>query len=79
MKTIQIMCNTNDEVIIDDDARICGISTTLVNENHIPVARYIFDGEKVSRLTKLRYRANSVRIYFPSDITPTMISELVPA
>ena len=79
MKDIQIMCNTKDEVIIDDDARINGISIVLVNDNHIPVARYEFDGDKVSRITRLMYDANNVRIHFYGDITPTIISELVPA
>lgn len=79
MNDIQIKCYTKDELIIDDDARINGISIVLVNENHIPVARYEFDGDKVSRITKLMYDANNVRIHFYGDITPTMISELVPA
>lgn len=64
MNDIQIKCYTKDEVIIDDDARINGISIVLVNDNHIPVARYEFDGDKVSRTTKLMYDANNVRIHF---------------
>ena len=75
MKTIQIMCNTKDEVIIDDDARVNGINIVLVTEKHVPVARYEFDGEKVSRLTKLVYESTNVRIHFYGDITPTMIFE----
>lgn len=79
MKNIQIKCNTKDEVNIDDNARINGISIVLVDEKHTPIARYEFDGRKVSNMTRLSYNANSVRIHFYGDITPTMISELTNA
>jgi len=79
MKNIQIKCNTKDEVNIDDNARTNGISIVFVDEKHTPIARYEFDGRKVSNLTGLSYNANSVRIHFYGDITPTMISELTNA
>ena len=75
MKEIQITCNTKGEVNIDDNARANGISIALVDEKGVPVARYEFDGKKVSNLTRLLYEANNVRIHFYGDITPTMIFE----
>lgn len=76
MIEIQITCDTKGEVNIDDNARANGISITLVNEKQAPVARYVFSSEKTSRLTRLLYEANNVRIHFYGDITPTMIYEL---
>lgn len=76
MKTIQISCNTNGEVIIDDNAIANGINIALVDEKGIPVARYEFDGKKVSDLIRLLYEANNVRIHFYGDVTPTTIYEL---
>ena len=76
MKTIYINCNTKGEVNIDDNARINGISIALIDEKHLPWARYEFSGEMISRLTRLLYDASNVRIHFYGDITPTMISEL---
>lgn len=76
MKEIQITCNTKGEVNIDDNARAKGISIALVDEKHIPVARYEFSSEKTSSLTRLLYEANNVRIHFYGDIIPTMIFEL---
>lgn len=75
MKTIYINCNTKGEVNIDDNARINGISIALIDEKHLPWARYEFSGERISRLTRLLYDASNVRIHFYGDITPTMISE----
>lgn len=79
MKTIYINCDTKGEVNIDDNARINGISIALVNEKHVPVARYEFNGERISILTRLLYDASNVRIRFYGDITPTMIFELTSA
>lgn len=76
MKEIQIKCNQNGEVNIDDNARANGIRIALVDERCIPVARYEFSSEKTSRLNRLLYEANNVRIHFYGDITPTMIFEL---
>ena len=79
MKDIQIKCNTKDEVVIDDNARINGISVALVDEKQYPVAKYEFSGERISKLTRLLYDASNVRIRFYGDITPTMISETISA
>ena len=76
MKEIRIICNTNGEVNVDDNARANGINIVLVDEKGIPVARYEFDGKKVSNLIRLLYEANNVRIHFYGDVTPTMIYEL---
>lgn len=75
MKESQITCNTKGEINIDDNARANGISIALVDEKSIPVARYEFDGKKVSNLTGLLYEANNVRIHFYGDITPTTTFE----
>ena len=74
MKKVQINCNTKGEVNIDDNARANGISIALVDEKGIPVARYEFDGKKVSNLIRLLYEANNVRIHF-GDITPSTTFE----
>lgn len=79
MKTILIKCNTNGEVNIDYNAKKNGISIALVDEKGIPIAKYEFDGKKISNLTRLLYYANNVRIHFYGDITPTMIYELTSA
>ena len=76
MKKVQINCNTKGEVNIDDNARANGISIALVDEKQVPVARYEFSSEKTSKLTRLLYEANNVRIHFYGDISPTMIFEL---
>ena len=76
MKDVQIKCNTKGEINIDDNARINGISISLVDEKQYAVARYEFSSERLSRLTRLLYDASNVRIHFYGDITPTMISEL---
>ena len=76
METIKIKCNTNGEVNIDYNAKQYGISIALVDEKGIPVARYTFDGNKVSNLTGLLYEANNVRIHFYGDIIPTTTYEL---
>lgn len=76
MKKFQINCNTKGEVNIDDNARANGISIALVNEKHTPVAKYEFDVKKLSKLTRLLYYSNNVRIHFYGDITPTTIYEL---
>jgi hypothetical protein len=76
MKEITIKCDTVGEVNIDDNARANGISIALVDEKHVPVARYEFSSKKTSRLTRLLYDANNVRIYFYGDIIPSMIYEL---
>lgn len=76
MKKIQITCNTTGEVNIDDNARTNGIRIALVDQKHTPVAKYEFDGKKLSKLTRLLYEANNVRLRFYGDITPTMIFEL---
>lgn len=76
MKEIQITCNTKGEVNIDDNARANGISIALVDEKGIPVAKYEFSDEKTSRISRLLYEANNVRIHFYGDITPTMKYEL---
>ena len=75
MKEIQITCNTKGEVNIDDNARAKGISIALVDEKHLPVARYEFRSEKTSSLTRLLYDANNVRIHFYGDITPSTTYE----
>lgn len=76
MKKVLINCNTKGEVNIDDNARANGISIALVDEKHVPVARYEFNTEKTSRLTRLLYDANNVRIHFFGDVIPTMVFEL---
>lgn len=76
MKKIQINCNTNGKINIDDDARINGISIALINEKGVPVARYEFENKKTSNIIKLTYEANNVRIHFYDDITPTTLVEL---
>lgn len=76
MKNVQIKCNTNGEISLDYNAKTNGISIALVDGQQLPVARYEFSSDKVSRLTKLLYDATNVKIYFFGDITPTMISEI---
>lgn len=76
MKEIQVKCNTNGEICLDYNAKANGISIVLVDENCIPVARYEFNSDKASRLTRLLYDANKVRIHFYGDIIPTMVFEL---
>ncbi|MBR5831653.1 MAG: hypothetical protein IKY79_03465 [Bacteroidales bacterium] len=80
MKEIHIERNNNGEIIIDENIRTNGISITLVNEKGNPIARYEFDIDKISNLTKLMYKANNVRIRFYVDssieITPTMQFEI---
>ena len=76
MKAIHVSCYSKGEVIINDDARTNGINIVLVDEKGIPVARYTFDGNKVSNLTGLLYEANNVRIHFYGDIIPTTTYEL---
>lgn len=79
MKEVQIKCNTKGEVDIDDNAKTNGISIVLVDEKQAPIARYEFDGRKVSNVTNLSYNSNNVRMHFYGDITPTMIFELTSA
>lgn len=79
MKKILVKCNTNDEVIIDNEAKTNGITITLVDEKGIPVAKYEFDSKKISNIIKLKYEANNVRIHFYGDITPSMRYELTSA
>ena len=79
MKKILVKCNTNDEVIIDNEAKTNGITITLVDEKGIPVAKYEFDSKKISNIIKLSYEANNVRIHFYGDITPSMKYELTSA
>lgn len=79
MKKILVKCNTNDEVIIDNEAKTNGITITLVDEKGIPVAKYEFDNKKISNIIKLKYEANNVRIHFYVDITPSMRYELTSA
>lgn len=79
MKKILVKCNTNDEVIIDNEAKTNGITITLVDEKGIPVAKYEFDSKKISNIIKLSYEANNVRIHFYGDITPSMRYELTSA
>lgn len=76
---ILINCNTKGEINIDDNARFNGISITLVDEKHAPIARYEFDSRKMSNLTKLSYNANNVRMHFYDEITPTMKFEFASA
>lgn len=76
MKKILVKCNTNDEVIIDNEAKTNGITITLVDEKGIPVAKYEFDSKKTLNLTRLQYCANNIRIHFYGDIIPSKISEL---
>ena len=75
MKEITIKCETKGEVNIDDNARTNGISIALVDEKHVPIARYEFNSERISEITRLMYDANNVRIHFYGDIIPTMIFE----
>lgn len=79
MKTIQIKCNSNDEIVIDNEAKTNGITITLVDKKSIPVAKYEFDSKKILNLTKLLYCANNVKIHFYGDITPSMKYELTGA
>lgn len=79
MKKILVKCNTNDEVIIDNEAKTNGITITLVDEKGIPVAKYEFDSKKILNLTRLLYCANNVKIHFYGDITPSMKYELTGA
>ena len=79
MKKILVKCNTNDEVIIDNEAKTNGITITLVDEKGIPVAKYEFDSKRISNIIKLSYEANNVRIHFYGDITPSMRYELTSA
>ena len=76
MKKVLINCNAKGEVNINDNASANGISIALVNEKHVPIARYEFSSEKTSRLTRLLYDANNVRIHFLGDVIPTMVFEL---
>lgn len=80
MKIILINCDTNGEIMIDSNVKVNGINIALVDEKGNPIARYEFDIDKISNLTKLMYKANNVRIRFYVDssieITPTMQFEI---
>lgn len=75
MMDTQITCDTKGEVDLDCTAKAKGISIVLDDEKHVPVAKYEFSSEKTSRITRLLYEANNVRIHFYGDIAPTMIFE----
>lgn len=77
MKEIQITCNTKGEVNIDDNAKANGIRIALVDEKHIPVARYHFDPAKIENIEKICYTANNYKVFF--DTTPNMIFEKIPS
>lgn len=75
MKEITIKCDTRGEVNIDDNTRANGISIALVDEKHIPVAKYHFDSAKIENIEKICYTANNYKVFF--DIIPNMIFENV--
>lgn len=77
MIVFQISCNTKGEVEIDCYAKENGVSIALVDEKHIPVAKYIFDSTKINNVDKICYTANNYKAYF--DITPTVIFENIPS
>ena len=77
MKEISIKCNTKDEVEIDCNAKANGVSIALVDEKHVPVAKYHFDSTKIENIERISYTANNYKAYF--DITPTVIFENIPS
>ena len=77
MIEIQITCNTKGEVNIDDNAKANGISIVLVDEKHVPIAKYHFDSANIENIEKICYTANNYKVFF--DITPNMIFENIPS
>lgn len=77
MKMVLINCNTKGEVNIDYNAKASGISIALVDEKHVPIAKYHFDSAKIENAGKICYTANNYKIVF--DIIPNMIFEKIPS
>ena len=75
MKEITIKRYEKGELNLDENAIKEGISIALVDEQHIPIARYEFSSDKLANLTKLFYDAKDVRLLFYGDIKPTMMYE----
>ena len=73
MKEIQLKCNINGNIAIDDITKTEGLNVVLVNRNGIPLARYSFDSNKINHKKQICYTANNYKIAF--DIMPSMIYE----
>lgn len=79
MRKIQINCNTNGKINIDDDAKKNEINIALVDRKQHPVARYKFDSAALLSIPYLTYKSTGVRVHFydgEKEIIPTMKSEL---
>lgn len=79
MKKIQINCNTNGKINIDDDARTSGICIALIDEKQHPVASYKFYSAALLGIPYLTYKSTGVRVHFydgEKEVVPTMKSEL---
>jgi hypothetical protein len=77
MKDIQIKCNTKGYVDIDSISIANGISIVLVNEKHIPIAKYHFDSANIENIERLCYTANNYKVVF--SISPNMLYEHFPS
>lgn len=77
MKEIQVKCNTNGKIAIDDIAKTKGLSVVLVNEKDIPLAKYGFDPNKIKHKDRVSYSANNYKIDF--DVVPTVKFEITPS
>lgn len=77
MKTILIKCNSIGEITIDEEMRTNGIMFDLVQEDGRSIAKYEFDSDKISNLTRLPYKANYTMVDFVGTIQPTMKYEIV--
>lgn len=77
MKEIQLKCNINGKIAIDDIAKTEGLNVVLVNEKDIPLARYGFDSNKIKHKDQIGYSTNNYKIGF--DVVPTVIFEIKPS
>lgn len=77
MQETRIVINTSGRIAVDGIAKSNGLNVVLVNEKDIPLAKYIFDCNKIKFKDLVGYIANNYKIDF--DIAPTMIFENVPS
>lgn len=75
MKEKIIRTNGDQIISITDEMKELGVRFVLINEKNAPIARYVFENEKIKNIDSIKFHANDVRINF-EQITPSVSYEM---
>lgn len=75
-KEIIVKSYSTDPILISDTERTEGIKVVLVDDKNIPIAKYVFEKEKLQTVTEIKYDSSNARISFV-NISPSTLYELL--